>query len=82
MIVQHEEVINGKTFTVTESDSGYMIQRGPIDLGLLYEVAYDPAELEHIYYETRERREDYVPSEDDADESDLIDALREVGVEV
>lgn len=50
MIKKENVTIDGKSFVYTYSDTGFYITRD----GVIYETAYDPAELaaERIYTET------------------------------
>lgn len=48
MIVTDTQIINGKAFIRTYSDSGYMVQRD----GVEYSEAIDPAEFSRVYTET------------------------------
>lgn len=63
--------INGKTFTRTWSDAGYMVERD----GALYEEAIDPEELGRTYTETDQPIEDT-----EATEADYLAALDKLGV--
>ena len=51
MIVTETIIINGKEFTKTYSDEGFMIERN----GERYSEAIDPAEFERTYTETAEQ---------------------------
>jgi hypothetical protein len=53
MVKMENLTINGKNFTRTYSDSGYMIERD----GVRYVEAIDPAELGRTYVETDELAE-------------------------
>jgi hypothetical protein len=59
MIITEELTVNGKAFTRTCSDSGYMVERD----GVRYGEAIDPAELGRTYKETDETIEVYEMSE-------------------
>lgn len=48
MIITHTETLNGRTFIVTVSDSGFMISRD----GALYSEAWDPEGTNRVYEET------------------------------
>ena len=50
MIVTEEMTINGKAFTRTYSDSGFLVERD----GVRYSEAIDPAEFNRQYTETDE----------------------------
>ena len=53
MIVTRTEILNGRTFIVTTSDSGYMIERDSHK----YSEAWDPDGSGRTYTETDERIE-------------------------
>lgn len=72
MIVTENLTINGKAFVKTYSDSGFMVERD----GVRYDEAIDPAELGRMYTESTE------VTQDEATETDYLNALREMGVEV
>ena len=59
MIVTRTEVLNGRTFIVTASDSGYMIERD----GAKYFEAWDPGGSGRTYTETDEKIEEAFLSE-------------------
>ena len=59
MIVTRTEVLNGRTFIVTASDSGYMIEHD----GGKYSEAWDPEGSERTYTETDEKIEEASLSE-------------------
>lgn len=69
MIKIEELTINGKLFTRTYSDAGYMVERD----GVRYSEAIDPAEFNRQYIETNEQ----IESEDISD-SEFISMLEEV----
>ena len=48
MITTRTETLNGRTFIVTASDSGFMISRD----GALYSEAWDPEGTDRVYEET------------------------------
>ena len=48
MITTRTETLNGRTFIVTTSDSGFMISRD----GALYSEAWDPEGTDRVYEET------------------------------
>ena len=54
MIVTKMEVLNGRSFVVTASDSGYMIERD----GNKYSEAWDPEGSGRTYTETDEKIEE------------------------
>ena len=54
MIVTRTEVLNGRSFVVTASDSGYMIERD----GSKYSEAWDPEGTGRTYTETDEKIEE------------------------
>ena len=54
MIVTRTEVLNGRPFVVTASDSGYMIERD----GYKYSEAWDPEGSGRTYTETDEKIEE------------------------
>lgn len=54
MIVARTEVLNGRSFVVTVSDSGYMIERD----GYKYSEAWDPEGSGRTYTETDEKIEE------------------------
>lgn len=54
MIVTRTEVLNGRSFVVTSSDSGYMIERD----GYKYAEAWDPEGTGRTYTETDEKIEE------------------------
>jgi hypothetical protein len=72
MIVTENLTINGKAFVMTYSDSGFKVERD----GVRYDEAIDPAELGRMYTESTE------VTQDEATETDYLNALREMGVEV
>jgi hypothetical protein len=72
MIVTENLTINGKAFVMTYSDSGFKVERD----GVRYDEAIDPAELGRVYTESTE------VTQDEATETDYLNALREMGVEV
>ena len=59
MIVTRTEVLNGRSFVVTASDSGYMIERD----GYKYAEAWDPEGSGRTYTETDEKIEEVSLSE-------------------
>lgn len=59
MIVTKMEVLNGRSFVVTASDSGYMIERD----GYKYSEAWDPEGSGRTYTETDEKIEEAFLSE-------------------
>ena len=61
MIVTRTEVLNGRTFIVTASDSGYMIERD----GAKYSGAWDPEGSGRTYTETDEKIEESFLSENE-----------------
>ena len=69
--------LNGKQFTRTYSDKFY-IERD----GVEYSEANDPSEFNRTYTETEHELEEPNRSDEDATESDYIDALQDLGVEV
>ena len=69
--------LNGRSFTRTYSDKFY-IERD----GVEYSEANDPSEFNRTYTETEHELEEPNRSPDDATESDYIDALQDLGVEV
>lgn len=73
MIVVRNETLNGRTFTVATSDSGYMIERD----GARYSEAWDLEGSGRTYTETDILIE---PVEEDATEDDYLQALDEFGV--
>ena len=54
MIVTRTEVLNGRSFVVTASDSGYMIERN----GNKYSEAWDPEGSGRTYTETDKKIEE------------------------
>ena len=69
--------LNGRQFTRTYSDR-YYIERD----GIEYSEANDPSEFNRTYTETKHELEEPNRSDDEATESDYIDALQDLGVEV
>lgn len=69
--------LNGRSFTRTYSDR-YYIERD----GVEYSEANDPSEFNRTYTETEHELEEPNVSADDATESDYIEALQDLGVEV
>lgn len=59
MIVTRTEVLNGRSFVVTTSDSGHMIERD----GYKYSEAWDPEGSGRTYTETGEKIEEVFLSE-------------------
>ena len=59
MIVTRTEMLNGRSFVVTASDSGYMIERD----GHKYAEAWDPEGSGRTYTETDEKIEEVLLSE-------------------
>ena len=59
MIVTRTEVLNGRSFVVTSSDSGYMIERDSHK----YSEAWDPEGSVRTYTETDEKIEETFLSE-------------------
>lgn len=74
MIVTRTEVLNGQSFVVTVSDSGYMIERD----GELYYEAWDPEGTGRTYTES----DMLIPTDDnEATDADYQAALEEMGVQ-
>lgn len=69
--------LNGRSFTRTYSDRFY-IERD----GVEYSEANDPSEFNRTYTETEHELEEPNRSTDEATESDYIEALQDLGVEV
>ena len=69
--------LNGKQFTRTYSDR-YYIERD----GVEYSEANDPSEFNRQYTETEHELEEPNTPSDEATESDYIEALQDLGVEV
>ena len=61
MIVTRTEVLNGRTFIVTASDSGYMIERDSTK----YSESWDPEGSGRTYTETDEKIEESFLSENE-----------------
>ena len=59
MIVTKTEMLNGRSFVVTASDSGYMIERD----GYKYAEAWDPEGSGRMYTETDKKIEEAILSE-------------------
>ena len=76
MIVTEQLIINGKQFTKTYSDSGYMVERENVQ----YSEAIDPIEFasERIYTET----DIPIEGEGDLTVTDALEMLSEMGVDV
>jgi len=77
MIYTETFELNGRSFTRTYSDRFY-IERD----GVEYSEANDPSEFNRTYTETDHELEEPNRSAEDATESDYIDALQDLGVEV
>ena len=74
MIVTRTEVLNGQSFVVNVSDSGYMIERD----GELYYEAWDPEGTGRTYTES----DTLIPIDDnEATDADYQAALEEMGVQ-
>lgn len=73
MIVKTTKTINGVTYDYSYSDSGMKIERD----GALYDEAIDPLDSGREYTETDVPIESY---DEEAEESDYIEALGEFGV--
>ena len=54
MIITRTEILNGRTFIVTTSDKGFMIERD----GERYSEAWDPEGSGRVYIETDEKIEE------------------------
>lgn len=74
MIVTEQLTINGKQFTKTYSDSGFMVERD----GAQYSEAIDPAEFGRTYTET----DIPIEGEGDLTVTDALEMLSEMGVDV
>lgn len=73
MIVTKTVQLNGRLFTVSTSDSGYMIERD----GELYYEAWDPEGTGRTYTES----DTLIPTDDnEATDADYQAALEEMGV--
>lgn len=77
MIYTETFELNGRQFTRTYSDR-YYIERD----GVEYSEANDPSEFNRTYTETDHELEEPNTPSDEATESDYIEALQDLGVEV